>query len=182
MSEKTSHGGLLAGLSLRDLLHERTLALCSLIGLAAVLAPPRVPLVRRGAPSPCRAAPRPAAAPPAARIRLQPRGGAFAALRDLSACLRPALAPSQASPAARPAPPEPTTSPSAPRFTRANSAQRTRSPTPVRPFPAPPARAAPLRSPVPLRAALPTRGPTRAAGRACSASRERTRPRRAPSP
>jgi putative ABC transport system permease protein len=39
MSEKTSHGGLLAGLSLRDLLHERTLALCSLIGLAAVLAP-----------------------------------------------------------------------------------------------------------------------------------------------
>lgn len=30
---------LLAGLSLRDLLHERTLALCSLIGLAAVLAP-----------------------------------------------------------------------------------------------------------------------------------------------
>ena len=39
MSEKSSHGGLLAGLSLRDLLHERTLALCSLIGLAAVLAP-----------------------------------------------------------------------------------------------------------------------------------------------
>ncbi|MFM7415224.1 MAG: FtsX-like permease family protein [Alphaproteobacteria bacterium] len=34
-----SHTGLLAGLSLRDLLHERTLALCSLIGLAAVLAP-----------------------------------------------------------------------------------------------------------------------------------------------
>lgn len=39
MSEKSSHGGLLASLSLRDLLHERTLALCSLIGLAAVLAP-----------------------------------------------------------------------------------------------------------------------------------------------
>jgi putative ABC transport system permease protein len=39
MSTGKSHTGLLAGLSLRDLLHERTLALCSLIGLAAVLAP-----------------------------------------------------------------------------------------------------------------------------------------------
>ena len=39
MSGSSSHTGLLCGLSLRDLLHERTLALCSLIGLAAVLAP-----------------------------------------------------------------------------------------------------------------------------------------------
>ena len=39
MSRSPSHTGLLTGLSLRDLLHERTLALCSLIGLAAVLAP-----------------------------------------------------------------------------------------------------------------------------------------------
>jgi len=39
MSRSPSHTGLLCGLSLRDLLHERTLALCSLIGLAAVLAP-----------------------------------------------------------------------------------------------------------------------------------------------
>ena len=39
MRKSPSHIGLLAGLSLRDLVHERTLALCSLIGLAAVLAP-----------------------------------------------------------------------------------------------------------------------------------------------
>ncbi|MFN7305834.1 MAG: FtsX-like permease family protein [Acetobacteraceae bacterium] len=39
MSTGPSHIRLLTGLSLRDLLHERTLVLCSLIGLAAVLAP-----------------------------------------------------------------------------------------------------------------------------------------------
>lgn len=39
MSANPRRARLLAGLSLRDLLHERTLALCSLIGLAAVLAP-----------------------------------------------------------------------------------------------------------------------------------------------
>jgi len=39
MKRLRAHASLLIGLSLRDLLHERTLALCSLIGLAAVLAP-----------------------------------------------------------------------------------------------------------------------------------------------
>ena len=39
MSASPPRNGLIAGLSLRDLLHERILALCSLIGLAAVLAP-----------------------------------------------------------------------------------------------------------------------------------------------